>query len=240
MLPKLLKLLGLDVAAKVEAVTAGLELRLEQASEHVRQAAREATAVAVLFALAAFAGAMAVAVGLIALYLWTSNAFGPYVGLGVVGGILIVITGLLLTAATVRWRSLPSTEIKFPRYGGSAADAESEPDLIKSLSAMDAGAALGQPPTVKPAAPNPSVSASTSDLVEPVAFFLSKVVKVPSGGSSINKELIENLDAASLGAASDAIDRAAKVVRHGNRTELTLVLFGAALVGWLITRPVRR
>ncbi|WP_051953182.1 hypothetical protein [Methylocapsa aurea] len=235
MLPKLLKLLGLDVAAKVEAVTAGLELRLEQASEHIRQVAREATAVAVLFALAAFAGAMAVAVGLIALYLWTADAFGPYVGLGAVAGILIVITGLLLTAAIVKRRSLPSYKIKLPRYG-SAADAESEPDLIKTLSAVDGGAALGQAPTAKPAASG----ASASDLVEPVAFLLSKVAKVPSGGSPIDKELIENSDAASLGAASAAIDRAANVVRHGDRKELTLVLFGAALVGWLITRRARR
>jgi hypothetical protein len=52
MLFKILKLFGLDVPAKMEAVKASLELRVEQATDHVKQVAREAAVIAALSAVA--------------------------------------------------------------------------------------------------------------------------------------------------------------------------------------------
>jgi hypothetical protein len=65
---KILKLFGLDV----EAVKASLELRVEQAIDHVKQVAGKAAVIAALCAIATITAAMAVSVGLIALYRWTA------------------------------------------------------------------------------------------------------------------------------------------------------------------------
>jgi hypothetical protein len=61
---KILKLFGLDVPAKIEAVEASLELHLDQATHHVKEVAQEAAAVAALSAIAVITSAMAVGVGL--------------------------------------------------------------------------------------------------------------------------------------------------------------------------------
>jgi hypothetical protein len=45
---------------------------------------------------------MTVAVGLIAVYRWTANAYGVYAGLGVVGTVLVVMTVSFATAATIK------------------------------------------------------------------------------------------------------------------------------------------
>ena len=80
MLFKILKLFGLDVPAKIGAVKASLELRLDQATDHVKEVAQEAAVIASLSAIAAITSAMTVAVGLIALYRWTADAYGVYAG----------------------------------------------------------------------------------------------------------------------------------------------------------------
>jgi len=52
MLFKILKLFGLDVPARIEAVKASLERRVEQATDHVKQVAQEAVVIAALSAVA--------------------------------------------------------------------------------------------------------------------------------------------------------------------------------------------
>ena len=99
MLFKILKLFGLDIPAKIEAVKVSLELRVEQATDHVRQLAQEAAVIAALSAIAAVAAAMATGVGLIALYRWTADAYGVYAGLGAVGAILVAVTVIFAMAA---------------------------------------------------------------------------------------------------------------------------------------------
>jgi len=99
MLFKILKLFGLDVPAKIEAVKASLERRIEQAMDHVNQVAQEAAVIAALSAVAIVTAFMAVGVGLVALYFWTADAYGMYAGLGVVGAILVVVTVALAVAA---------------------------------------------------------------------------------------------------------------------------------------------
>jgi hypothetical protein len=78
MLFKILKLFGLDVPAKLEAAKASLELRVERTTDQIRQVAQEAAVIAVPSALAIVTFAMAVCVGLFALYRWTADAYGDY------------------------------------------------------------------------------------------------------------------------------------------------------------------
>ena len=62
------------------------------AIDHVKQVAEEAAVIAALSAIAAVTAAMALGVGLIALYRWTADAYGVYAGLGAVGAILVAVT----------------------------------------------------------------------------------------------------------------------------------------------------
>src|SRR3977135_2295917 len=111
-----LKLVGLDVPAKIEAVKAGLERRLEEAADRVKEAAQYAAVVAALSTFAAITGAMALGTGLVALYWWTADGYGPYAGLAVVGGILALASTALATAAAVRAKSLASNKLDLSRH----------------------------------------------------------------------------------------------------------------------------
>jgi len=175
-------------------------------------------------------------VGLVALYLWTADAYGPYAGLGIVGAILIVVTVIFATAATIKSKSLVANRIGWPRYAAANADltfvSGAIPGATEAVSAEPhSGTNAWAPPTAAaPVAP----TASASDLVEPLALFLSKIVKYPSIGNPVVDEMIGSLRVTAHGTADEAIDRAANVIRHGDRTNLFVVLTGATLVGWLL------
>jgi hypothetical protein len=235
MLFKILKLFGLDVPAKIEAVKASLELRLNQTTHHVKEVAQEAAVIGALSAIAAITSAMTVAVGLIALYRWTADAHGVYAGLGVVGTVLVVVTVIFATAAMIKGKSLAANRIKWPRYAVGTMGVTSDPNAIMSASAVDSGATGPLYDTYSRAPAAAAPTASASDLVEPLAFFLSKVVKYPSIGNPVFDELIGNLRTTAHGTTDEAISRAADVVRRGSRTNLLVVLTGAVFVGWLLT-----
>jgi hypothetical protein len=252
MLFKILKVFGLDVPAKIEAVKASLERLVEQATSHVKQVAQEAAVIAALSVVAFVTAGMAVGVGLIALYFWTANAYGMYAGLGVVGGILVVVTVALVAAAGIRARSLGANGTTTPgRYTAGTAVTASDPaienaaiaeaaqlrsDVIASASDADAPASPASAPAARPAAP----ISSARDLMEPLAYLLPKVVKFPTIGNPEVDELIGNLAATARGTADEAVNRAANVIRQGNRASLVVVLTGAAMVGWILARQSRR
>jgi len=71
--------------------------------------------------------------------------------------------------------------------------------------------------------PAPS-KATTRDLVEPMAFLLSKVMKDPRSENPIVDELVGNLRETARGTADEAIARAADVIRKGDRIHLVVVL----------------
>ena len=243
MLYKILKLFGLDIPAKIEAVKASLELRVEQATDHVRQVAQEAAVIAALSAVAATAAAMAAGVGLIALYRWMADAYGIYAGLGAVGVILVAVTIAFATAATLKGQSLAANRFKLLRHAAGTADVASVPGVVTGTFVADAGPTEPYSDTnswAATAAMSPAPAASASDLAEPLAFFLSKFVKYPRIGNPAIDELIGGFRATAHGTADEAIACAANVVRHGNRTNLMVVLTGAAFVGWLLAHHSRQ
>ena len=236
MLFNILKMFGLDVPAKIEAAKASLELRVEHATDHVKLIARQAAVVAALYAAAALTAATAAGVGFIALYRWAAEAYGVYAGLGIVGAILIVVTAVLATAAAIKGKSLASNGIKIPH---------SPPDSTSEIA--DSG--IGNPSEIPPAAgyawqaPDMTTRippAAASDLIEPLALLLSKIVKYPSLGNPIVDELLNSLRGTARGTADEAVNSAANMIRHGDRTNLVVVLTGAAFVGWLLSHHSRQ
>jgi hypothetical protein len=227
MLFKVLKLFGLDVPARIDALKASFDQRVEQATEHVKEVAQKAAVVAALSAFATVAGAMAMGVGFIALYRWVAEYYGVYAGLGLVGAILVMTAVILGAMAVIKGKSLAPNAIKLPLY--SVTTANTAPD-----------ASVVTYPTANPAAIPLAPATPTGDLVEPLAFFLSKIVKHPTIGNPVLDELIGNLRASAHGTADEAIDRAANVIRNGDRANLVVVLSGAAMIGWLLARHTRQ
>jgi hypothetical protein len=240
MLFKILKLFGLDVPAKLEAAKTNLELRVERAAGQIRQVAREAAVIAVLSALATIICAMAFGVGLIALYRVTADAYGDYAALGVVGGILVAAAAIVATVAMIKARSLGPSGV-LPRHGAGKAEAalgSTVPDISKGE--VDATALHASSYSRTAAKPEVIPAASASDLVEPLAFFLSRYVKFPVVGNPTVDELIGNLRATAHGSADEAVDRAVNVIRHGSRANLFFVLTGTAFLAWLVTHNSQR
>jgi hypothetical protein len=233
MLIQILKLFGLDIPAKVAEIKTGIERRVELATHHVSEIAREAAVVAAFSALASLTGAMAIGVGLIALFLWVADAYGVYSGLGVVGGILALVTLVFLAFTIVKGKSLASSTHRLPPYEVAT------PDRADSELAAENAIAPMQPLTA-PAAIAPAPTTSAADLVEPLAFFLSKVARYPTIGHPVLDSLVGNLRVTAEGSADEALDRAANVIRNGDRANLVIVLSGAALVGWLLGRQARQ
>ena len=228
MLFKILKLFGLDVRAEVAAVKNQIDQRVEDIADRAKHVAISS---ALIIALSTFAGlflTMAIGVGLIALYHTEAETYGVDLALGIVAAVLVVATLILIIAAWLLGRSLskkPSSELRDRAH-------ELQDDAT--------------PPIVVPAAPPLRVPVpaafesepvnSAGDFMEPLAFLLAKYVKFPVLGHPVLDEVIGNLRVTSRGTAEEAVERAANLVRYGDRGQLFLMLGGAAVAGWLLAR----
>lgn len=232
MLFRVLKLIGIDVPAQIEAAKANLARQVEHATEQVKTVAQEAATIAALYAVAAMALGVAIAMGLVALYVWVAGAAGVFAGLGAVAGVLILVAAVLAIAAAIKTNSLRSAP---PR--------PAPPRIVAAPAPSAEAAGLGSPhvPPPHPVDFEPVHSAppKAADLIEPLALFLSRYVKFPAMGNPVVDQLVANLRGSATGAAHEAVDRAAEVIRNGDRANLVIILSGAALAGWLFGRQAR-
>jgi hypothetical protein len=228
MLFKIPKLFGLDVCAEFAAVKNQIDQRIEDIAERAKHVA---LSTALIIALSTFAGlflTMAIGVGLIALYQTEAATYGVNLALGIVATVLVVATLILIIVAWVLGRSLSrkrSPELR-----------DRTPEVQDDVTA----------PTVVPATPLVRVPApavfesapvdSASDFMEPLAFLLAKYVKFPVLGHPMLDEVVGNLRVTSRGTAEDVVERAANLVRYGDRGQLFILLGSAAVAGWLLAR----
>jgi hypothetical protein len=227
MLFKILKLFGLDVPAKMAAAKSEIEQRVEEVADYAKQVTQTAAVIAALSAVAGILAAMAVGVGLFALYRAVAESYGVNAGLGVVAGVLIAAALILFLIARTKGESLSNRRI------------------FNSSTPLATAAAPAHSPAVAPAAPAqvPSPAAlagapadSAGDLIEPLAFLLAKYIKYPALGHPMLDEIVGNLRMSARGTADEAVERAANLVRYGDRTQLLILLGGAAFVGWFLAR----
>jgi hypothetical protein len=232
MLFKLLKMFGLDVPARIEAVKADLEQRVEQTLGRVQHVAQETAIISVLFLLGVITGVAAIGIGLGMLYHWIADYYGVYAGLGAVAAIMAVATVIFVAIGMGRSSAL------------SSGSSERRPQTIAAVG----GAAEARIPAdhatpelrAVAIAPAPAVSpASAGDLLEPLGYFLSKYVQYPKLGEPVLDELLGTFRVAAESSAHDAVDRAENVVRYGSRGDLAVVLGGAAFIGWLLGRQAQ-
>jgi hypothetical protein len=225
MLFKLLKVFGLDVPAKVAAAKSVIEQRAEEVAQYAGEAMQTAAVIAALSALAGVLGAMAVGVGLYALYRVDADSYGVYAGLGVVGGVLVAAALMLYFIARAKGHSLSRRRIFKPPSPFPTAASSPAPVVAPAGAAPVFSHAPGE------ARPEPA-----RDLLEPLAFLLPKYIKYPALGHPELDQLVENLGATARGAADEAVARAANLVRYGDRQQLLVLLSGAVVVGWLLAR----
>jgi hypothetical protein len=227
MLFNILKLFGLDVPAKVAAAKSMIEQRVEEVTDYAKQATQAAAVIAALSAVAGVLVAMAVGVGLFALYRAVAESYGVNAGLGVVAGILIVATLILLLIARTKGQSLSNRHIFEPlRPLATAAPSAAAPAV--------AAPSLAHAPSPASFEGVPAVSAG--DLIEPLAFLLGRYLKYPVLGHPMLDELVGNLRNTARGTADEAVERAANLLRYGDRRQLFMLLGGAAFAGWVLAR----
>jgi hypothetical protein len=221
MLFKVLKLFGLDVRAEVAAVKNQIEQRVEDIADRAKHAALSA---ALIIALSTFAGlffTMAIGVGLIALYHTEAAAYGVGAALAIDATALVAAALILIIVACLLGKSL------------SSKGAPEFPDDVAR-------------PAVVPAAPLARVSSpavfesepadSAGDLIEPLAFLLGKYVRYPALGHPVLDDLIGKLRVSARGPADEAVERAANLMCHGDRSQLLVLPGGAVVAGWLLAR----
>jgi hypothetical protein len=216
MLFEILKALGLDVPARLNSLKADFDQRVEQTTAQVSQVAQQAALLVALYTLAAVAALLAIGVGLVALCLRVAESYGVYAGLGVVSAILLAAALLLGGIAVARSRSLGRSGARTPRAVTATRAAQ---------------------PVAAPALP-PSEGArpTAGDVVQPLAVLLSKLIWPRGQGQPMAAQFFGELGESGPGAEDSALNRAANVVRHGDRGNVLMVLTGAMVVGWLMTR----
>jgi hypothetical protein len=226
MLFKILKLFGLDVPAKIAAAKSELTQRAEDITDYAKQVTQTAALVAVLSVVAAVLLTVAAGVGLFALYRMIAENYGVYAGLSMVTGLLIAAALALLLAARARAQTLSNLRIF------------SQPSS-PTLSPAQHTLASQAEPILAPASSGAFAAGSdesVDDLFEPLAFAFAKYVRFPELGNPVLDRFVGSLRASAQGTADDAVQRAANLIRHGDRTQLLAMVGGAAVVGWLLAR----
>jgi hypothetical protein len=219
MLFKILKLFGLDVPAKVDAARALIEQRAEEVADRAKHAVLSA---ALIIALSTFAGlllTMAIGVGLLALYHTEEAAFGMNVALAIVATVLVAAALILLTVTLTLGKSLSGKHA---------------PELPNDVATP--AIAPVPPPARVPALIQSESTGSAGDFIEPMAFLLARYVKFPVLGHPVLNEIVERLRVTAHGTTEEAVERAANIVRYGDRGQLFMLLGGAAVAGWLLAR----
>jgi hypothetical protein len=228
MLFKILKLFGLDARAEIAAVKNQIDQRVEDIADRAKHVAISS---ALIIALSTFAGlflTMAIGVGLIALYHTEAETYGVDLALGIVAAVLVVATLILIIAAWLLGRSL--SRKRSPELRDRAPQLR---DDVTTPAVVPAAPLVGVP---VPAAFESEPVDSTGDFMEPLAFLLAKYVKFPALGHPVLDEVIGNLRVTSRGTAEEAVERAANLVRYGDRGQLYILLGGAVVTGWLLAR----
>jgi hypothetical protein len=219
---RLLKLAGLDVNATIAELKADLFRRIERASQQATQKARTLALVAGLFLFAAVMALLLLIVGLAALYKWGELHYGPFGGLALDAAALIVVGGASALAAL--W-------IAKPREGGASTDAQTPPVQLthRPQSAATDAERLASP-TYRPS------RAKAEDLIEPMFVLLDRYVRWPVTGQPALDRVLNELGSRAQPTTNEAVERAAELVRSGDRATMLSVLGVSALFGWLLVR----
>jgi hypothetical protein len=228
MLIKFLRLLGIDLPARMAEVRVEVEERFDLAKDSLEQAATKTAFLALLFFLAGLAALSAFATGLMALYSWVASNYGEIYGFSAVGGVLLFISTGLFAIAISRTKSWPGER------ASRVLKKKLELAQVRAERIAAATVALEGPSSSSPS--QSSGTTAANDLIEPLAWALSSTLKLPSMGNPAMKELFTQLQSSAHGVADETVDSLVRTVRNGDRPQLLAALGGAMFVGWFLAR----
>jgi hypothetical protein len=182
-------------------------------------------------ALSTFAGlflTMAIGVGLFALYRAEMAMYGVNIALAVVAAVLAVAALVLVGGAVMIGKSLSRAEASEP-----ARNAAASAPAVSAFESADQAQIYLRTPSATP-------TDSASDLIEPLAFLLGKYVRYPALGHPVLDDLVAKLRVSARGPADETVESAANLMRHGDRSQILVLLGGAAFTGWLLARQTPR
>ena len=90
------------------AIRADVDRQINWAKEEAKRQTRHAALVGISLMVAALAILGAIVVGLVALHLWLTPQYGPFVALGMIGGGLLLLAVIMLLLALGRRRPRPA------------------------------------------------------------------------------------------------------------------------------------
>lgn len=222
MLQALWRLSGLD--QQLVLLKATVERKATEATNQVKAAAiRIVLALCLIVAALAFVF-LALITGLIALYTWLETMYGPLPALGILAGVLIGVALIFIITALV--------------VGRSKSRSEPEP-LPDPVAATPPEAAASSAPGLAAAGyvpPPPSSEEAAANLVEPFILLVKRFANRPQTGSPVLDEVITRVTPTAETATDDIVDRAARLVRTGNRGTMIAVLGASAVLGWLLVK----
>jgi hypothetical protein len=222
---RLLKLAGLDVKATIAELKADLFRKIEWASQQATRKARTLALVAGLFLFAAILALLLLIVGLVALYKWGELQYGPFIGLALDAGALAILAGASALAALWIARSTKSegstdAATSPARLTYQAAEPKSQATNTERLAAS-----MYQTPPPK-----------AEDLIEPLFVLLDRYLRWPVTGRPAIDRVLNELGARAQPTTNEAVERAAELVRSGDRATMLSVLGAATVFGWLLVR----
>jgi ABC-type multidrug transport system fused ATPase/permease subunit len=224
MLFQILKLFGINLPARMAEVRIDVEERFDLAKDSVEQAAQTAAVLGLLFFLAGLAALSVFGVGLIAFYSWVSSNYGQFYGLAAIGTVLLFIAIVMFATAISKMKSWPGEN--------AGRIAAKKLELAQARTQRVAAATEAFEGPAPP--PQSSRAAAASDLIEPLAWALSRTIKLPAMGNPAMDELFARLQSSARGVAEETVEGLGRAVRYGDRPQLFAALGGALFVGWFL------
>jgi hypothetical protein len=222
---KLLNLAGIDINAKIAELRADFELKARRVSERALFKARNLALIAGLFLGASIFLLLALVVGLVALFHWAEFHYGPYTGLALVASALLILAALCAGIAL----SYIHSDTGEPLLTSAAFASPTR----QTQSAPSVGA-TGTTESAASASPYPAAPIKGEDLVEPLLVLLGPYLRWPVTSHPAIDSFLGQIATKAEGTTSEAVGRAADLIRNGNRATMWSILGAATLVGWLI------
>jgi hypothetical protein len=168
---------------------------------------------------------LALIVVLAALYKWGEIHYGVFTGFSLVAAVLIVLTGILVLAATSIARQSAATRLPWRIVRDPI------PPMQTTETENDVLPARGFVPP-----PPRSQTATPEDLVEPLIVLLGQYLRPPETGYQALDDLLRRIGSRAQGTTEEAVARGSDLVRNGNRATMLSVLGAATLFGFLLAR----
>jgi uncharacterized membrane protein YqjE len=225
MLRSLLRITGIEPA--LESVEHRIEDRAQNLILQGKAVAIQSLIAAGLATGAAILALMALAVALIAFFLWLEPQVGSIAALGAVAGILLVLGIFFAAGAVIVGRKKPQAVAAETAKPIGTTDITTAPTEEKIPVASSEPLGFTESPPTQPV---------TTDDVEALFAIGEQFARLPHTGIDSVDNVLRALAPKAEDAARETVVHAANLVRYGDRSTMLATLGMALAIGWAMTR----